>query len=115
MLEKDPQLFFFQNLGKLIKEKRTLKKISQDDLAKAVSLSRVSIVNIEKGIQKVQVHTLVQMSNILDFDLNGLKNLAVEEMGARNLDKNYQNRIEKSEVNNQKILKKIFPDLQKHL
>ena len=115
MSEKDLMPFFYKKLGMLIKEARLLRQISQEELAKRIQLSRVSVVNIEKGIQKVQVHTLVQISNILELNLNDLKLLTSSETNKSNLDKNYLNRIEQSEVDNLKSLIKNFQDLKKHL
>lgn len=115
MTEKDPHLLFYQSLGKQIKDERLLRKISQDDLAKSIKLSRVSVVNIEKGIQKIQVHTLILLASILDLDLNHLKALISTETNKNSLNKNYLNRMEKSEVGDLKNLKKSLENLKKHL
>lgn len=40
--------------------------MTQDELARAVSMSRTSIINIEKGRQQVLVHTLATISRVLE-------------------------------------------------
>jgi transcriptional regulator with XRE-family HTH domain len=55
---------FYIALGRRIAEARQ-PRMTQDDLALAVSLSRTSIINIEKGRQQVLVHTLVRISRAL--------------------------------------------------
>ncbi len=55
---------FYIAVGRRIAEARQ-PRMTQDDLARAVSLSRTSIINIEKGRQQVLVHTLVSISRAL--------------------------------------------------
>lgn len=55
---------FYIALGRRIAELRQ-PRMTQDELAKAVSLSRTSIINIEKGRQQVLVHTLASISRAL--------------------------------------------------
>lgn len=38
-----------QNMGQLVKKLRTEKKITQEELAKQLNLSRITIQNIERG------------------------------------------------------------------
>jgi len=52
-------------LGIRIKEAREQARVTQDQLAAAVGLSRTSITNIERGRQGVQVSTLVNISRTL--------------------------------------------------
>lgn len=55
---------FYIALGRRIADVRQA-RMTQDELAKAVSLSRTSIINIEKGRQQVLVHTLASISRVL--------------------------------------------------
>jgi transcriptional regulator with XRE-family HTH domain len=53
-------------IGKKIKNARNAKNLSQANLAKASSLSRTSITNIEKGRQHLPLHTLYAIANALE-------------------------------------------------
>lgn len=57
----------YSQLGKIIKLARQKKQLSQAELASAVSLSRVSIANIERGHQKFLVHTFWDLMRTLDL------------------------------------------------
>ena len=50
---------FYAEVGNRIKRARETLGITQDALASLVSLSRTSITNIEKGRQKLLLHTFV--------------------------------------------------------
>lgn len=72
VLNKGNNLDFYQQLGEALKEARIKSGKSQDALAQSMGLSRVTVVNIEKGRQKVQVHNLVEAANFLNVDLSSL-------------------------------------------
>jgi transcriptional regulator with XRE-family HTH domain len=64
---------FYHLLGERIKAARTKEKYSQETLAKRLGFnSRVSIVNIEQGMQRVPVHTLIQIAQFLKIELQEL-------------------------------------------
>lgn len=46
--------------------------MTQDELAKLVRLSRTSITNVEKGRQKLLLHTLADIAAALDVDIASL-------------------------------------------
>ncbi len=71
MNKYDVQKFYIE-LGARIQTIRKNKKINQDNLAEEVGLNRTSIVNIEKGRQKVLIHTLINIASALKADLNEL-------------------------------------------
>jgi transcriptional regulator with XRE-family HTH domain len=54
-------------IGKRIRELRLARepKMSQQTLAKHVGLSRVSIVNIENGRHRIQIHQLIELARAL--------------------------------------------------
>lgn len=56
---------FDRALGKRICEVREGLGVKQDQLARAVGLSRTSITNIERGRQGVQVYLLARMAAVL--------------------------------------------------
>ena len=110
MINNDQQDNFYCKLGEIIRQYRQLKKINQDDLAKHVGLSRVSIVNIEKGIQKVQVHTLLEIANFLNFSIDELKPFAKsdQELSTKIYEKNIKK--ESLQLNDQVFGKNLFEE-----
>ncbi len=58
---------FYRQVGEGIRAARG-KRLSQDALALAVGLTRSSISNIEKGRQKLLLHTLVDVADALQVD-----------------------------------------------
>ncbi len=52
-------------IGQKIREARTRKSITQADLADAVALTRSSIANIERGKQKLLLHTFLHIAKAL--------------------------------------------------
>lgn len=72
MLTKEEQGLFYIRLGARVKSIRRKSKIKQETLAKALGFSRISIVNVEQGTQKIQIHTLIELSNILNVSLTEL-------------------------------------------
>lgn len=67
-----PQGEFYRSLGARLREARRAAGISQEQLARAVNLSRPSIVNIEKGRQPVYVHSLIEVAKTLGVKLEAL-------------------------------------------
>lgn len=59
-------------VGQAIKEKRELAGLTQEGLAQRVSLTRTSITNIEKGRQRILVHTLFQIAEALLIEPSAL-------------------------------------------
>ena len=67
----ESQKTLYIELGKKIKNARGT-RLSQADLAKASSLSRTSITNIEKGRQHLPLHTLYTIANALEISIGDL-------------------------------------------
>ena len=59
-------------LGEKVFEKRRQLGLNQKDLADRVGLTRTSITNIEKGIQRIQLHTVYQIAHALGISTNEL-------------------------------------------
>ena len=59
----------YEEIGKAIRRERTRQKRSQDELARAVHLSRTSITNLESGRQQVPLHTLYEIAFALGRDV----------------------------------------------
>jgi transcriptional regulator with XRE-family HTH domain len=60
---------FNQEVGKLIKNARKAKGVSQELLGQGVGLTRTSINNIEHGRQRIMLDTLLTISCILEITL----------------------------------------------
>lgn len=56
---------FYQEVGRRIRKERKDRHITQEDLGKAVGLTRTSVTNIERGRQKLLLHTLADCSAAL--------------------------------------------------
>jgi transcriptional regulator with XRE-family HTH domain len=63
---------FYLDLGEAIKNQRIHKGYSQEDLAKYLTLTRTSIVNIEKGRQRPPIHTLYDLASFLNIPITDL-------------------------------------------
>ena len=59
-------------VGRRIRDLREKKKVSQDDLCKRISLARSSIANIERGRQRVMLHTLCEIAAALESEIHDL-------------------------------------------
>ena len=62
---------YYVALGRQIAVARQT-KLTQEDLAKKLSLTRTSIINIEKGRQQVLVHTLADIAGALGVPITTL-------------------------------------------
>jgi transcriptional regulator with XRE-family HTH domain len=59
------QVAFYVEVGRRVRLARERAGLTQDALAGRVSLSRTSVTNIEKGRQKVLLHTLCDLAEAL--------------------------------------------------
>lgn len=62
----------YKLIGENIQRARNKANINQDELASKIQLGRTSITNIEKGKQKILVHTLLQIALALDVPIYDL-------------------------------------------
>ena len=62
----------YSEFGKLVRRHRVRLKLTQDQLADRVGLSRTSITNIEKGRQKVLIHHLILLAESLQVSPEAL-------------------------------------------
>jgi transcriptional regulator with XRE-family HTH domain len=56
---------FYAEVGQRIRHARDRRGLTQEGLASLVALTRTSITNIEKGRQKLLLHTLVDLATAL--------------------------------------------------
>jgi len=61
----EPNRDYYAAIGRKIADVRGQTGITQEALAAKISLSRTSIINIEKGRQQLLVHTLVDIARAL--------------------------------------------------
>src|SRR5215213_5149195 len=73
---------FSAAVGDLIKKHRVRAKITQDQLAHRVKLTRTSISNMESGRQRIQLDTLYIIAEVLKVEISDL--LPLPEAIARN-------------------------------
>jgi transcriptional regulator with XRE-family HTH domain len=62
----------YQEIGNRIARARKKSGLSQHDLAVRIGLQRTSVTNIEKGRQKIMVHTLIDMAKHLNVEARDL-------------------------------------------
>ena len=63
---------YYASLGENIRKARDGAKLTQQDLANAIGLSRVSVVNIEKGRQKPMPHHLEMVIRTLQCSIEDI-------------------------------------------
>ena len=63
---------FYRRFGQNLRQARRAAGLSQSDLAVAIKLTRTSISNIEKGRQKVLLHTFGEMLHVLSVQPSDL-------------------------------------------
>ncbi|MBA4064863.1 MAG: hypothetical protein C0501_14345 [Isosphaera sp.] len=59
---------FYAEVGRLVRVAREAAGITQDALADQVELSRTSVTNIEKGRQKIALHTLFLVASVVGVE-----------------------------------------------
>lgn len=70
---------YYHELGRRIQRARLRQKLTQENLATLIGLSRTSMVNIERGRQKVLAHTLVRLAHALHMELSDLAQESKED------------------------------------
>ena len=60
---------FYEELGRNINAARRGKNVTQQQLADAIGISRPSLTNIEKGNQKILIHTVFELAGALGIDV----------------------------------------------
>jgi transcriptional regulator with XRE-family HTH domain len=59
---------FYREVGQNVRMKREQLGLTQEALASQVALTRTSITNIEKGRQKLLLHTFVDIAHALNIE-----------------------------------------------
>jgi transcriptional regulator with XRE-family HTH domain len=63
---------FYAELGRRVKQRREELHLSQDEVARALGLTRSSIANLERGEQRISAEAFVTLAAILRIDLANL-------------------------------------------
>ena len=63
---------FYREVGRRVRRARKARLLTQQALASLVSLTRTSITNIEKGRQKILLHTLADLAKALHVEYAAL-------------------------------------------
>jgi transcriptional regulator with XRE-family HTH domain len=71
-MKKEDQNLFYSKLGETIRLERKKNKLSQDEVAEHLGFTRISIVNIEQGKQKIQLHSLIELAILFQIDVTEL-------------------------------------------
>src|SRR5260370_23298936 len=89
----------YRVLGRKVRQMREVQRLSQDQLAKRLGISRASVVNIEAGRQRAPLHLLWQIAELLGTDLTQLIPRSEELLAPANqirLDKEMMKQIEEA-------------------
>jgi transcriptional regulator with XRE-family HTH domain len=96
---------FYKFVGEKIKDARKSKGYKQEVFAKSLCLSRVSIVNIEKGRQRPSAHLLYDIAKTLNVELISLYPPVQDTIGVT---KDYKKIINKEfATKNDQVSKKL--------
>jgi DNA-binding XRE family transcriptional regulator len=86
---------YYRELGQRIQRARMALGLTQEGLASLVGLTRTSMVNIEKGRQKVLAHTLVRFARSLNVRIEALAQDPTEELKIDELLKDFSESTKK--------------------
>ncbi len=85
----------YVEIGKRVREARRNKHLTQERLAEIVSVTRTSITNIEKGRQKVLVHSLYNLAAALGVAIDYLLPEKTVEKGSYRMPSDLSNEEQK--------------------
>ena len=72
MLTEDWTVQLYSKIGELVQRHRQVARLTQQQLASATGLSRASIANLEAGRQRIQIHILYDVAQVLDVPVSDL-------------------------------------------
>jgi DNA-binding XRE family transcriptional regulator len=108
---------FYKELGVRVKELRERVGMKQEVLADSLGLTRASVINIEKGRHKPNLHTIIHISMLLNDSYESLipDNL-LRKAEPKKLDfKDFENVVTDQKLDKQTmaVIKKAFANLNK--
>jgi len=71
-MNTDGRQQFYDELGERVQRARRKRGLTQERLATLIGLTRTSVVNLEKGRQKILCHTLVHLAKALQVSAEEL-------------------------------------------
>jgi DNA-binding XRE family transcriptional regulator len=71
-MRTEEQDVFYTRLGELVRRRRRERHLTQEKLAELWNLNRTTVVNIEKGRQRISVHQVVVLANHLGCQVQDL-------------------------------------------
>ncbi len=69
MVGKQEQIEFYKKVGALVRKARVERELKQEYVANQLGLTRTSIVNIEQGEQKIQLHAILLLAKLYEMDV----------------------------------------------
>jgi len=69
VIGKKEQGEFYKQVGGLIKQARLKRDLKQEFIANKLGLTRTSIVNIEQGEQRIQLHAILELAKMFEMDV----------------------------------------------
>jgi len=88
---------FYRELGETFRRLRIGHSLTQEDVARSLGLTRTSVTNIEKGNQKILVHTLIAAADVFGVEPAELLNapkISVSISAANDVPQNVKTWIE---------------------
>lgn len=101
--EMDDHKDFYQEIGRRVRNARKARLLTQEALASLVSLTRTSITNIEKGRQKILLHTLADLAKVLHVSPTALLPVTTSEP-----DTDLQDTLKDRPLPEQKFIKSVL-------
>jgi transcriptional regulator with XRE-family HTH domain len=92
---------FYAEVGRRVRKARKSRLLTQESLASLVSLTRTSITNIEKGRQKILLHTLADLATALRVNYASL----LPDNPARSRDTDLQDALKGRPLHEQQFIK----------
>ncbi len=69
---KNLQNSFYNQLGSLIRDRRKEKGFTQEVVAEILEINRATFANLEAGEHRILFHHVVELSFLLELDLNAI-------------------------------------------
>lgn len=95
---------FYREVGERIRKARRARGLTQAALATLVSLTRTSITNVEKGRQKILLHTLADLARALHVEYAAL----LPESPATSGDSHLQDALKGRPLLEQEFIKSVL-------
>lgn len=75
------EIDLYNNIGQRVRNQRKIVKMTQDQLAAKIGVTRTSITNIEAGTQKLSIYLLYSIAIALELEITAILPLISEVEG----------------------------------